>query len=263
MKPDFLASTAAVILCAISITALPVAAKAQWQDVKTAGIPRLPNGQPNLTAPTPKTADGKPDLSGIWEPNGIKYLINIAADLKPAEIPFKPEAEGIYKMRIENHGKEDPDAHCLPSGMPRKDAITSPYKILQMPGEIVFLYESRTTFRQIFTDGRALPKEAQPTWDGYSVGRWDGDTLVVETRGMNGQTWLDSNGHPMSDSMHLTERFRRPDFGHMEIEITVDDPKMYTKPWTVKENPHLLADTELIEYVCNENEQDLKHLVGK
>ena len=245
------------LLCAIS---LPLAA--QWE-VKTPGVPRLPDGKPNMKAPAPKTADGKPDLSGIWEPNGIKYLINIAADLKPEDVPFKPEAAALYKERVQTFGKDDPDARCLPSGMPRKDAITSPYKIIQQPGEIVFLYESRTTFRQVFTDGRALPVDPQPTWDGYSVGHWEGDTLVVETRGMNGLTWLDSNGHPLSDAMHLTEKFRRPDFGHMEIEITIDDPKNYTKPWTVKENPHLLVDTDLIEYICNENEQDLKHFPSK
>ncbi len=245
------------LLCAVS---LPLAA--QWE-VKTPGVPRLPDGKPNMNAPTPKTADGKPDLSGIWEPNGIKYLINIAADLKPQDVPFKPEAAALYKERVQTFGKDDPDARCLPSGMPRKDAITSPYKIIQQPGEIVFLYESRTTFRQVFTDGRPLPVEPQPTWDGYSIGHWDGDTLVVETRGMNGLTWLDSNGHPLSDAMHLTEKFRRPDFGHMEIEITIDDPKNYTKPWTVKENPHLLVDTDLIEYICNENEKDLKHFSSK
>jgi len=245
------------LLCAVS---LPLAA--QWE-VKTPGVPRLPDGKPNLKAPTPKTADGKPDLSGIWEPNGIKYLINIAADLKPDDVPFKPEAAALYKERVQTFGKDDPDARCLPSGMPRKDAITSPYKIIQQPGEIVFLYESRTTFRQVFTDGRPLPVDPQPTWDGYSVGQWEGDTLVVETRGMNGLTWLDSNGHPLSDAMHLTEKFRRPDFGHMEIEITIDDPKNYTKPWTVKENPHLLVDTDLIEYICNENEKDLKHFSSK
>jgi hypothetical protein len=248
-----------VFLAIISV----LTAAAQWPTVKTPGIPRLANGQPNLTAPTPKTADGKPDLSGIWEPNGIKYLINIAADLKPADVPFTPEAQSLYKMRVETMGKDDPDARCLPSGMPRKDAITSPYKILQSPGLLVFLYESRTTFRQVFLDGRALPKDVQPTWDGYSVGHWEGDTLVVETTGMNGLTWLDSNGHPLSDAMRLTEKFKRPDFGHMEIEITIDDPKNYTRPWTVKENPHLLADTELIEYICNENEKDLKHFAGK
>ncbi len=257
MKPVSPLITAA-LLCAMSFPAA-----AQWPDVHTRNVPRLPDGKPNMNAPAPKMPDGTPDLSGIWEPNGIKYLINIAADLKPGEVPFRPEAEALYKVRMENHGKDDPDSRCLPSGMPRKDAITSPYKILQMPDEVVFLYESRTTFRQVFTDGRALPTGAQPTWDGYSVGHWEGDTLVVETRGMNGRTWLDSNGHPLSDAMHLTERFRRPDFGHMEITITIDDPKNYTRPWTIKENPHLLLDTELIEYICNENEQDLKHLVGK
>ena len=252
----------AALICGVILCLMSLSAFAQW-NVKTPGIPRLANGSPNLTAPAPKTPDGKPSLEGIWEPDGIKYLINIAADLKPADVPFQPEAAAIYKMRRENNGQEDPDARCLPSGMPRKDAITSPYKILQSPGLVVFLYESRTTFRQVFTDGRALPKDPQPSWDGYSVGHWEGDTLVVETRGMNGRTWLDSNGHPLSDAMHLTERFRRPDFGHLEIEITIDDPKMYTKPWTVKENPHLLVDTDLIEYVCTENEKDLKHLVGK
>src|SRR5579863_10621467 len=156
------------LLCAVSIPAL-----AQWS-VKTPGVPRLPNGEPNMNAPAPKMADGKPNLEGIWEPNGIKYLINIAADLKPTDVPFRPEAATIYRARRENNGLEDPDARCLPSGMPRKDAITSPYKILQSPGEVVFLYESRTTFRQVFTDGRAFPKDMQPAWDGYSVGHWDG-----------------------------------------------------------------------------------------
>ncbi len=249
--------TGLLLCCAIC---LPAAA--QW-DVKTPNVPRLPNGEPNMNAPTPRTADGKPSLEGIWEPNGLKYLLNIAADLKPGEVPFRPEAFTIYQTRRENNGEEDPDARCLPSGMPRKDAITSPYKILQSPGLVVFLYESRTTFRQIFTDRRTFPADMQPAWNGYSIGHWDGDTLVVETRGLNGKPWLDSDGHPLSDAMQLTEKFRRPDFGHMEIEITMDDPKMYTKPWTVKENPHLLVDTELIEYSCNENEKDLKHLVGK
>lgn len=248
---------AALMACAAS---LPAAA--QWPGPKTPGLPRLANGQVNLTAPAPKTADGKPDLSGIWEPEGGKFLQNIAAELKPGDIPFKPEGAALFKARSEAFGKDDPDARCLPSGMPRKDAVPSPYKILQSPGLIVFLYESRTTFRQIFTDGRALPQDPQPTWDGYSVGRWEGETLVVESRGFNGKAWLDSAGHPVSPELHLTERFRRPDLGHLEIEITVDDPAMYTKPWTVKEHPHLLPDNELIEYICNENEKDLSHLIG-
>ena len=245
----------ALFIVSLTLSGATLPATAQWSNVKT------PHVDPN--APAPRTADGKPDLSGIWEPNGAKFLANIAADLKPADIPYTPAGAALAKMRAETFGKDDPDARCLPSGMPRKDAIPSPYKIVQAPGLLLFLYESRTTFRQIYLDGRPLPEDPQPTWDGYSVAHWNGDTLVVETTGFNGKAWLDSAGHPVSDALRLTEKFRRPSFGSMEIEITIDDPKMYTKPWTVKENPHLLADTELIEYVCNENEKDLSHLVGK
>jgi hypothetical protein len=253
-----MAVSAAALLSAISTPA-----RAQWDNIKTPAIPRTKDGKPDLSAPAPKTADGKGDLTGIWMPVGIKYLLNIAADLKPGEVPFQPWAETEFKRRMDTNMKDDPDARCLPSSMPRKDAITSPYKIIQLPNEVVFLYESRWTFRQVFTDGRALPKDPQPSWDGYSVGHWEGDTLVVESNGFNDKTWLDSNGHPHTDALKVTERFRRKDFGHLEIQITIDDPKAYTKPWTVTEVPTLLADTELIEYICNENEKDLVHLVGK
>jgi hypothetical protein len=245
------------------LSAMSAPADAQWFDVHTPNVPRLPDGKVNVNAPAPHTKDGKLDLSGIWEPNGLKYLLNIAADLKPSDIPMQPWAKQLVEERRANFGKDDPDSRCLPSGIPRKDAITSPYKIIQLPDEIVFLYESRTIFRQVFTDGRSLPKDPQPTWYGYSVGHWEGDTLVVESTGFNGKAWLDSAGHPITDALHLTEKFRRPDFGHMFIEITIDDPKAYTKPWTVTENPHYLADTELIEYICNENNRDVQHLVGK
>jgi hypothetical protein len=241
--------------------ALPVCA--QWEPFKTPNVPRLANGKLDTAAPAPKTKDGKPDLSGIWQPNGIKYLINIAADLKAADVPMQPWAADLYKQRMATNGKDDPDAKCLPSSMPRKDAISSPYRLIQLPDEIVFLYESRTTFRQIFLDGRPLPKDAQPAWDGYSIGHWDGDTLVVETSGFNDLSWLDSNGHPHTDALHLTEKFHRKDFGHLEIQITIDDPKAYTKPWAVTEVVNYLPDSELIEYVCNENEKDFVHLVGK
>jgi len=254
-------SRALSVVFALAGAVIP--ATAQWGQAKTPNVPRLPNGKVNSSAPAPKTADGKPDLSGIWEPSGAKFNSNIAADLKPGDIPFKPEAATLFQMRQETNGKDDPDARCLPSGMPRKNATPSVYKILQTPGLILFLYESRTTYRQIFMDGRPLPEDPQPTWDGYSVGHWEGDTLVVETTGLSGKAWLDSAGHPESESLHLIEKFRRPTFGTLEIEITIDDPKMYTKPWTVKETPHLLADTELMESICNENEKDLNHLVGK
>jgi hypothetical protein len=254
-------------LCFCSTLPLPMRLEAQWENRKTTNVPRNADGSANLKAPAPRMADGKVDLSGIWEPEGIKFLINIAADLKPADIPFRPDYEQMFRQRKADLGKADPDARCLPTGYPRKDAITSPYKIIQLPDLIVQLQESRTTFRQIFLDGRKLPssKDVQPTWEGYAVGHWEGnDRLVVESSGYNGQAWLDSDGHPMTDALKLTERFTRPNYGTLNIEITIDDPKAYTKPWTVHEHPHLLVDgTDLIESVCNENEKDLVHLVGK
>ena len=238
------------------------AADAQWLDYPTAGIPRTKDGKPILNAPAPRK-DGHVDIQGIWEPNGIKYLINIAADLKPDQVPFQPAAKAEYQRRLETNGKDDPNNLCLPSVIPEKDAITSPFKIVEIPGEVIILYESRTIFRQIFTDGRPLPKDPQPSWQGYSVGKWDGDTFVVETIGFNGKGWLDTNGHPTSDVLHVIEKYKRKDLGHMDIEITIDDPKMYTKPWTVTENPHLVPDTELLEYICEENNRDVGHYVGK
>jgi hypothetical protein len=238
------------------------AADAQWLNYPTPGIPRTKDGKPNLNAPAPRK-DGHVDIQGIWEPNGIKYLIDIAADLKPDEVPFRPAAKAEYQRRLETNGKDDPNNLCLPSIIPEKDAITSPFKIVEIPGEVIILYESRTIFRQIFTDGRPLPADPQPSWQGYSVGKWEGDIFVVETTGFNGKGWLDTNGHPTSDALHVFEKYKRKDFGHMDIEITIDDPKMYTRPWTVTENPHLVPDTELLEYICEENNRDVGHYVGK
>jgi hypothetical protein len=248
---------AAVLLA--SVSSMPL--HAQWLDRPTAGIPRTKDGKPDLSASAPKLKDGTADLSGIWLVPGLKYLINIAADLK--EVPFQPWAAEEYKKRMETLGKDDPNNFCLPSGIPEKDAVTSPWKIVQTPGLILILYESRTIFRQIFTDGRKLPQDPNPSWQGYSVGHWDGDTLVVETAGSNGKAWLDTNGHPVTDALHVTERFHRKDFGHMDLQITIDDPKAYTKPWTVTENPTLQPDTELLEYICEENNRDVGHFVGK
>jgi hypothetical protein len=243
-------------------------ASAQWGKNPTPGIPRTKDGKADLAAPAPKLADGTPDLGGMWLVPGLKYLINIAADLK--EVPFQPWAAAVYKEHMDTLGKDDPNNFCLPSGIPEKDAVTSPWKIVQAPGLTVILYESRTIFRQIFTDGRPLPKDPNPNWQGYSIGHWerggangDNDTFVVETAGSNGKAWLDTNGHPVTDALKVTERFRRKDFGHMELQITIDDPKAYTKPWTVTENAVLQPDDELIEYVCEENNRDVGHFVGK
>jgi hypothetical protein len=254
--------SAAALVVALSMISAP--AGAQWINYPTKGIPRLPDGKPNLSAPAPRTPDGKPDLSGIWQSNGPKYLINIAADLKPGEVPFRPAAEALFKERgTLTHAHEESNANCLPQGVPRINATPNPYKILQKPDLILILYEAFTLYRQIFMDGRELPKDPQPNWLGYSVGRWEGDALVVETIGFNGKTWMDQAGHPLSDALHVTERFRRRDFGHMELKITLDDPKMYTKPWTITEDPVLIPDTDLLEMICNENEKDIQHLGPK
>jgi hypothetical protein len=246
----------------VILTAISAAAPAQWLTIPTPGIPRTPDGKPNLSAPAPKTADGKPDLSGIWSPDTSR-LFNIASGLKPGEVPFQPWAEELFKSRADGaRGKDDPAAYCIP-GMPKLNTIPYPFKTIQTPGLFLILYEGFTVYRQIFTDGRALPKDPQPAWLGYSVGRWDGDTLVVDTIGINEKTWLDNDGRPHSDALHLTERFRRKDFGHMDIQITIDDPKVYTKPWTITESPRLLPDTELLEYICSENNKDIDHLTGK
>ena len=235
-------------------------ASAQWLKLQTPGVPRGPDGKPNLTAPAPRLPDGKPDLSGIWEPNP-KYLRNLASDLKEGDVKMLPWAQALFNERKDGaHAKDEPDANCLPQGVPKIDAAPVPWKIVQFPNEIVILYEAFTQFRQIFMDGRPLPEDPNPTWLGYSIGHWDGDTLVVESSGFNGRAWLDQAGHPGTEALHVTEKFRRKDFGHLEIEITINDPKAYEKPWTVKEDPHLLLDSELLEFVCTENEKDIQHI---
>jgi hypothetical protein len=237
--------------------AIPVSVFAQWTNVPS-------KGKVDLNGPAPKTADGKPDLSGIWEPNANKYVRDIAADLKPEDVPFQPWAKAVYESRIDgSHEREDPDANCLPQGVPKISAAPAPWKIVQQSGYIVVVYEAFNLWRQIFMDGRSLLPDVNPTWMGYSTGKWDGDTLVVDTRGFNGKAWLDQLGKPSTEALHVTERFHRKDFGHMDIQITIDDPKAYTKAWTVTEPVHLLPNTELLEFICNENNRDVEHLPGK
>jgi hypothetical protein len=256
----------AVVLCTVGA---PLAA--QWLNNPTRGLPRNPDGTPNLSAPAPRTVEGRPDLAGVWQPeadpNGVRggvegivaprYMIDITQDLKPGEVPFRPAAEALYKERNANFRRDNPSIRCLPAGVPRLDAYTHPYKIVQTPELIVILYESHTMFRQIFVDGRELPKDPEPSWMGYSVGRWESDVLVVETVGFNDKTWLDGAGHPHSDEMHLTERFKRHDAGHMDIDIVIDDPKAYTKPLRYVQPQALLPDTDLIEFICAENAKEV------
>ena len=246
---------------------------AQWLGYPTAGVPRTADGKADLAAPTPRTVDGKPDLSGLWMPEGDtslaeedpppKYFLDIFGRLNPKVIPaeLQPSAAQIYARNRDSVGKLNPASNCLPRGVPWADSTPFPYKILQLPGLIVILYEENSTFRQIFTDGRPRPTDPQPTWLGYSIGKWESNALVVDTTGFNDRSWLDTFGAPHSDALHLAERFRRRDFGHMEIEISIADPKTYTKPVVFTQNLRLLPDTELLENFC-ENERDVKHMVG-
>jgi len=241
-----------------------VVASAQWDPYPMKNVPRLPNGKVDLQAPPRRTPDGHVDLQGFWMPVPlVKYLLNLAADMKPEDIPLQPWAKALYQERIDNNGKDHPGVSCLPSGIPEKDTIPDGLKIVQTPDLVVFLHDSRTIFRPIFTDGRPLPKNPQPTWQGYSVGKWEGDAFVVETIGQNGKTWLDMRGLPGTESLRVVERFTRPAIGRMEIKVTIDDPKAYTKPWDVNMAWTLIPDTDLIESICEENSKDKPHMVGK
>jgi hypothetical protein len=226
-------------------------------------VPLGADGKPNLSAPAPKLPDGKPDFSGIWQAASPKWLRSLAGDLNPETLPFQTAGRALFDQRKNgSQAKYEPDANCLPQGVPKINATPVPFKLVQTPGFVVILYEAFNLWRQVFLDGRELVKDPNPTWLGYSVGRYEGDTLVVETAGFNGKVWLDQVGLPQTDAGRVTERFRRRDFGHLEITVTIDDPKAYTRPWTVREEPRLLPDTELLEAVC-ENNQDPPHMVGK
>jgi hypothetical protein len=242
----------------VAVASFP--AIAQWVNYPTAGIPRTKDGKPNLSAPAPKTADGHPDLSGIWRASTGKYLANLAAD--GIDVGMQPWAQKLFKEREDNFGVDRPSGNCLPHSVTDFDAHGSPKKLLQLPGLLVMLFESYHSYRQIFTDARPLPSAPDPAWYGYSVGGWEGDTLVVNTVGINEKTWLDDSGHPHSDSLQVIERFRRRDFGHMDVRLTIDDPKTYVKPWTVNIPWELVPDTELLDWVC-ENNKDPVHMVGK
>ena len=254
--------TTPCLLLAMMLTT--VVANAQWDPYPWKRVPRTADGKVDLNAPAQRTPYGKPDLSGFWMPeNPTKHLLNLAADMKPEEVPLKPWARDLYNKRIETNGKDHPGVSCLPSGIPEKDNIPDGLKLVQTEDLTLLLHESRTIYRQIFTDGRPLPKNPMPTWMGYSIGHWDKDTFVVETIGQNGRTWLDMKGLPGTEALRVTERYSRPKIGHMDIAVTIDDPKAYTKPWTIKMNQTIKLDTDLLDYICLENEKDLQHLVPK
>jgi hypothetical protein len=286
--------------CAL-LTALAAPAAAQWPPYPTPNVPHKADGSPDLNGPTPRTADGHPDFSGLWEiyfnsiaappapgqvspsrsrqtggdqlgitpgvapkdPNAPPRatFFDIGANI-PGGLPFRPWARALREQRMLRDDKDNPDAHCLPIGYMQLHGHPQPRKIIQTPGLIVIIYESNGGLRQIFMDGRPLPKvdeDLQPWWYGYSVGHWEGDTLVVESVGFRDDVWLDVQGSPMTSHGKITERFRRPDFGHMEIDVTIDDPKAYTEPFTVSVSHRVMLDTNLIEFICNENEKSSQH----
>jgi hypothetical protein len=256
-----------VVLTAIVVMSPSI--EAQWDPRSAPGIPRNAEGEPDLDAPPPRTADGKPDLSGVWQGMGsgqqapkepppgppVAGFRDVAQNIKEG-LPLKPEGAALLKERRDNNSKDNPEAHCLPMGIMQFHTQGAPRKLIQAAGILVILYEASSGLRQIFTDGRSLPNnDPQPWWYGYSVGKWDGDTLVVDTTGFRDGGWLDIIGSPLSDAAKLTERFRRVSYGRMEVDITVDDAKLYTRPWTVRVNQRILPDQELIEFICLENQR--------
>jgi len=245
---------------ALILAVTPARTSAQWLNHPTPGAPRTKDGKPDLTARAPRARDGKPDLSGQWHRSSDRYYNNIAADLKAGDV--QPWAESLYQQRRLGFGKDSMEVRCLPFG---PAAATTPFrdlKIVQTPSLILILLDD-LTYRQIHMDGRALPKDPNPNWMGYSIGRWDGDTLVVESTGFTERVWLDYDGHPHTEALRMTERFRRRDFGHLDLSVTLDDPGAYAKPWTVEVPLDLRADTEMLEVVCRENEKDVSRMSGE
>jgi len=288
------------IAAVVMFLACSLAIFAQWPSFPTQGSPKLENGQPDLNGPAPKTADGKPDLSGVWSaprggpggpgdgkgkgkgPGGGPPppppppsswstgfpqggFQNMAQNMPGGLLPYQEWALKLRNERLAQNSKDHPDAHCLPLNPVQLWFHPQPRKLIQNTREIVMLAESNGGTRQIFTDGRALPAkdDVQPWWYGYSVGRWEGDTLVVESTGFLDNAWIDENGSPLTNEAHVTERIRRPSYGTLEVEVTVNDPKTYTRPWTVTANQRLMPDDELIEFICEENNTSVQHLVGK
>lgn len=273
---------------AIVSVLVAVGAQAQWLDYRAPGTPRKPDGSADLSAKAPRTPEGKPDLSGVWrtqlastaentrlfggavsdfvvpgdDPRTFsKYFLDILSDFKSEDSPMLPAAAEILARNMERKGTLSPTARCLPQGLPRADIFSyMPFKIIQTGNELAFLYEVDDTYRQIYLDGRKLPVDPQPAWLGYSVGKWDGDVLVVDAAGFNDQSWLDGMGHPHSEHLQIHERFHRRDFGHMDLTVTVTDPKFYSKPISFQVTEVLIPDSDVLENVCNENEKDQAHM---
>jgi hypothetical protein len=266
---------AGIVVAVVSIA--PASLQAQWLRYPTPGVPKTSTGLPNLAAPTPRTADGKPDFSGLWDiehnrpcpPGGCldmyvgQEFVNLGWSLKGG-LPYQPWARDLVRQRMEQNGKDDPTSHCQPAGVVKTHTTPLLRKIIQIPGLVVILSERDASYRQIFTDGRPLPEDIDlPSANGFSIAKWEGDTLVVQTTGFRDGLWLDRSGSPLTDAATMTERIRRVNYGNLEIELTVDDPKAYTVPWTIRLKSFIVLDTEMIDYICIENEKDIPRLVGK
>ena len=271
-----------VAVALLGVCASPLLA--QWPRYRVPAVPRTAAGAPDLNAPAPRTPDGKPDLSGIWEnfrkpgdapvrsvnaqffddrpPSLVNEFRDIGENVKGG-LPLQPWAAALKQRRTAEHSKDNPDAHCLPLGLMQLHTHPDPRRIVQTPALVVFLYEANYGVRQIHVDGRPAPNnDPQPWWYGYSRGRWEGDTFVVETTNFRDGGWLDVNGSPLTDRGRMTERFRRTSYGFMDLEITVNDPKAYTRPWSVSLTQRLMVDSEMLEFICLENEQSSKHYVA-
>jgi hypothetical protein len=255
-------------------------AQAQWLNYRTSGTPVTPDGKVNLSAPTPRTADGHPDLTGVWHlqperratpapdnvaagPPGVNpnsLTANIFRDMK-GEVPETPEGTRVRIARTKDGKRLNPTVFCLPMGIPSDNFVVEVVKFVQAPKEIIVMYEVDGSYRQIYLDGRPLPTDPSPSWMGYSTAHWDGDTLVVESEGFNDRTWLDMSGHAHSEQLHLTERYHRRDYGHMDVEMTFNDPVMYTKPFSIHFTHQLVPDSDILEAYCNENEKDRGHIL--
>lgn len=238
----------------------PAGSTAQWANIPPPSVPLDSGGRPDLSAPAPRLPDGTPDLSGIWMPP-FGYLRDLARDLDAGAVPFQPWAKAVYDERVTGaHWKEEPDANCLPQGVPKVLLAPAPWRVVQTPGVTFFIHEAFNLWWQTFTDGRVfVPHEdVSPTWHGYSTARWEGDTLIVDNRGFNGKLWLDQMGKPSTESLHVTTRFHRTSVGSMTLQITIDDPGAYTRPWTVDVEVRLLPDTQLMEFICLENERNVR-----
>ena len=274
-----LTHSAAAVVVAFGLMCTSTPGAAQWLKYPTAGVPRKADGKVDPSAPAPRTADGKPDFSGIWltgKPvcgdrfNPVTYTcgvelpmgtdgINMGASL-PGGLPYQPWLAALVKERTANHAKDDPHVRCLPDTFLRAYSLPHFVRFVQTPGLLVNLIEMNANYRLVFLDARPLPEDPVPAWQGYSSAKWEGDTLVIDSNGFRDDIWIDWNGSMITSAAKVRERIRRPDFGHLEIEVTVDDPKAYTKPWTVTLKQQIAVDTELVDEICLENEKSSQRM---